>query len=240
MSKTYRISEVAERTGFSPPTIRYYEQIGVVPPPPRRESGYRVYDDRGLDRLAFVARAKRLGLALDEVRELSAIWDQDDCAPVQERMAAFVAARLAETQDRVADLVAYGAQLQAAAAQLASTPHPGPCDDGCACGPARAADVQPIACTLEAAEVDARMDDWQALLRLAIDRSPVDGGVSLSFSPDPEVAALAGRLSVAEQACCSFFDFTVRASGGELHLDVRGPEQAQEVISAMFDVARDA
>src|SRR5580693_637472 len=111
MSKTYRISEVAERTGFSPPTIRYYEQIGVVPAPPRRESGYRVYDDRGLDRLAFVARAKQLGLPLDEVRELSAIWDRDDCGPVQERMAAFVAARLAETQDRVADLVAFGAQL---------------------------------------------------------------------------------------------------------------------------------
>jgi DNA-binding transcriptional MerR regulator len=258
MSKTYRISEVAQRTGFTTPTIRYYEQIGVVPAPHRRESGYRVYDERGLDRLAFVSRAKQLGLTLDEVRELSAIWDQDECAPVQERMAAFVAARLAETQDRVADLIAFGAQLQSAAAQLAGTPHLGPCDEACACGPAQspttrkpvrltrearaenpAVDVQPIACSLDAGEVDTRMDDWQALLGRVIARAPIDGGVSLSFAPDPAVAAEAGRLAVSEQACCAFFDFTVRASGGELHLDVRGPQQAQEVISAVFGVAGD-
>jgi len=43
--------------------------------------------------------------------------------------------------------------------------------------------------------------------------------------------------NIAEQACCSFFDFTVRVSGGELHLDVRGPQEAQEIISALFGAA---
>jgi len=239
MSTTYRISEVAERTGFSRPTIRYYEEIGLVPSPSRLKSGYRVYDDRSLDRLSFISRAKRLGLSLDEVRELAAIWDQDDCAPVQERLTGLVADRLTETQDRIAELVTFGAQLRAVAARLAGTPHPGPCDETCACGPAPATTLvdQPISCSLEASEMAGQMDDWQALLALVIDRTPVNDGVSLSFSPEPGIAAEVARLAAAEQACCSFFDFTVRLSGGKLHLQVRGPQEAQEIISSLFGVA---
>src|ERR1700687_5909751 len=138
MSTTYRISEVAKRTGFSRPTIRYYEEIGLVPAPSRLTSGYRVYDDRSLDRLRFMSRSKGMGLSLDECRELAVIWDQDECAPVQKRLAGLVADRLTETQDRIAELVTFGAQLQAVAARLAGPPNPGPCDDACACAPAPA------------------------------------------------------------------------------------------------------
>jgi DNA-binding transcriptional MerR regulator len=256
MSTTYRISEVAKRTGFSRPTIRYYEEIGLVPAPSRLTSGYRVYDDRSLDRLGFISRAKRLGLSLDEVRELAVIWDQDECAPVQKRLSGLVADRLTETHDRIAELVAFGAQLQAVAARLAGAPQPGPCDDACACAPAPALDKgapvpltratpvpsgapvdQPISCSLDAGAIAGQMDDWQALLGLVIGRAPVRDGISLSFSPEPAVAAEVARLAVAEHACCSFFDFTVRVSGGELHLEVRGPQEAQEIISALFGVA---
>jgi hypothetical protein len=69
-----------------------------------------------------------------------------------------------------------------------------------------------------------------------IDRTPVTDGISLAFAPDPRVAAEVARLAVAEQACCSFFDFTVRVSGGELHLEVRGAQEVQEIISALFGV----
>jgi len=256
VSTTYRISEAAKRTGFSRPTIRYYEEIGLVPAASRLASGYRVYDDRSLDRLSFISRAKRLGLSLDEVRELAVIWDQDECAPVQKRLAGLVADRLTETQDRIAELVTFGAQLQAVAARLAGVPHPGPCDDTCACspapatstaapvpltratpGPAGAAAAQPISCSLDAGEMAGRMDDWQSLLGLLIGRAPLSDGISLSFAPEPAVAAQVARLAVAEQACCSFFDFTVRVSEGELHLDVRGPQEAREIISALFGTA---
>ena len=63
-----RISEVSERTGFSGPTLRYYEQIGLLPAPERTGAGYRVYGDRDVARLDFIARAKRLGCSLDEIR----------------------------------------------------------------------------------------------------------------------------------------------------------------------------
>ena len=82
----YRISEVAERTGFSAPTLRYYEEIGLVRRPERTTAGYRLYDDRAIDRLRFIARSKRLGLTLDEITGLVELWDAEECAPVQERL----------------------------------------------------------------------------------------------------------------------------------------------------------
>jgi hypothetical protein len=53
----YRIAEVADRTGFSTPTLRYYEEIGLLPPAERTAAGYRLYDDRAIDRLRFVRAA---------------------------------------------------------------------------------------------------------------------------------------------------------------------------------------
>jgi hypothetical protein len=96
---------------------------------------------------------------------------------------------------------------------------------------------QPISCTLDAGEMAGQIDDWQALLARAIHRTPVNDGVSLSFPPEPGIAAEVGRLAAAEHACCSFFDFTVRMSGGELRLEVRGPQEAQEIISGLFGLS---
>ena len=64
-----KIKEVADRSGFSPPTLRYYEEIGILPAPTRTPSGYRTYDERTLERLAFIARTKQLGCTLEEIAE---------------------------------------------------------------------------------------------------------------------------------------------------------------------------
>ena len=63
------ISEAAERTGFSPSALRFYEQHGLVRPA-RTASGYRSYGDADLERLGFIGRAKGFGLSLDEITEL--------------------------------------------------------------------------------------------------------------------------------------------------------------------------
>lgn len=131
-----RIAEVAERCGVPATTLRYYEEIGLLTPAGRSPNGYRAYSQRDVERLRFITRAKRLDLSLEELRELVAAWDGQDCGDVQGRMAQLVAARLAQTQDRVADLVALAGQLQAAAARLAGPARPGPCDDDCACSSA--------------------------------------------------------------------------------------------------------
>jgi DNA-binding transcriptional MerR regulator len=69
-----RIGQVAELTGTTPRTIRYYEEIGLLPPGREREPGaHRLYEQADVERLQEVLRLKRLlGLSLEELRELSA------------------------------------------------------------------------------------------------------------------------------------------------------------------------
>lgn len=72
--RSLRIGQVAALTGTTPRTIRYYEEIGLLPAAPEREPGsHRVYLEADVERLREVLRLKRLlGLSLDELRELSA------------------------------------------------------------------------------------------------------------------------------------------------------------------------
>lgn len=63
-------------TGVTPKTIRYYEQLGLLPAARRSESGYRLYRERDVRRLEFIKKAKRLGLSLDEIRDVLALHEQ--------------------------------------------------------------------------------------------------------------------------------------------------------------------
>ncbi len=78
------IGTLAKRTGTKVQTIRYYEQIGILPEPDRTEGGQRRYDGEDIDRLAFVRHARQLGFTLDAIRELLSLSDTPDrsCADV--------------------------------------------------------------------------------------------------------------------------------------------------------------
>lgn len=65
----FRIAEVAEQTGFTPSTLRYYEQIGLLPAP-ERVSGRRAYSEDAVGRLQVIALARSLDFPLGEIREL--------------------------------------------------------------------------------------------------------------------------------------------------------------------------
>ncbi len=70
---TLRIGEVAERTGVTPRTIRYYEELGLLPCAPREQGKHRVYDESDVERLHDLTRLKHLlGLSLDELRTVIA------------------------------------------------------------------------------------------------------------------------------------------------------------------------
>lgn len=71
-----KIGQVAEATGLPIRTLRFYDDAGLLPQRPRTEGGYRVFDDRDLERLEFVKKAKRLGLSLGEIKDVLAITDQ--------------------------------------------------------------------------------------------------------------------------------------------------------------------
>ncbi len=77
---------VAARTGCNIETVRYYERIGLLPPPPRTEGGHRIYDEYLLRRLNFICRSRELGFTIEEVRDLLGLVDGGGytCAEVKE------------------------------------------------------------------------------------------------------------------------------------------------------------
>jgi len=81
-----RIGELAEQLGVTTKTIRFYERIGLLPEPPRTPSGYRSYEEVDAERLVFIKTAQRLGLSLDEIKEIIAFRDrgQQPCGYVAE------------------------------------------------------------------------------------------------------------------------------------------------------------
>jgi DNA-binding transcriptional MerR regulator len=99
---TLRIGEIAERVGVNAKTIRYYEDIGLIPEPARRPSGYRVYADVDVERLAFIKGAQRFGLSLDEIREVLAY--RADGEPRCEFVLAAVRRHAGEVEVRIAEL----------------------------------------------------------------------------------------------------------------------------------------
>ena len=96
------IGELASRSGVSTKTIRYYEGIGLLPPPTRSASGYRDYDTSTLDRLAFVRAAQAVGLSLGEIRSIVALRDegQTPCGHVLD----LLRTRSAELDRRITEL----------------------------------------------------------------------------------------------------------------------------------------
>ena len=70
-----RIGELAERTGVTDKTVRYYESIGLLAPPARTTSGYRDYDERAVDRLRFIRDAQSTGLSLSEIQSVLELKD---------------------------------------------------------------------------------------------------------------------------------------------------------------------
>jgi DNA-binding transcriptional MerR regulator len=64
------ISAVAKQTGVSPPTIRYYEEIGLLPATTRSSAGYRRYSDAAVEELRFIKKAQALGFSLEEIGEI--------------------------------------------------------------------------------------------------------------------------------------------------------------------------
>lgn len=84
-----KIGEVANLTGMSVKTIRYYEEIGLLEPTTTRsESGYRLFNSQVLNRLAFIKRSQSLGLSLSEIRDILEVHDSGElpCGTVKQHL----------------------------------------------------------------------------------------------------------------------------------------------------------
>lgn len=248
-----RIAEVSRRTGFPAATLRYYEEIDLLPPPRRTPSGYRAYDESILARLAFVARAKTLGCTLEEIADLMPQWDGGRCAPVQDQLRELVEAKLTAAQSRVVELTALARDLRGILETLGAHTPDGPCDSECGCvadtssssvtartvalGPKPTArSAPPIECTLEAGQMPGRLREWDEMLERVRGREPIDGGVRLQLDTTTEIGALA-RLVDSEQSCCAFLAFSITLDRRGLALEVRAPADAQPALASLFGEA---
>jgi MerR family copper efflux transcriptional regulator len=119
------IGALAERTGCNPPTIRYYEEIGLLPRPGRRASGHRTYGDEDLRRLTFIRRCRDFGFPVEQVRALVALTEAPDrdCAEARD----VAQAHLDAVREKLAELQA----LECTLASFVDS-----CTTACAGGPA--------------------------------------------------------------------------------------------------------
>jgi DNA-binding transcriptional MerR regulator len=104
-----RIGEVSKRSGIGIEALRFYERSGLLERPHRTESGYRVYDEAVLERLAFIKQAQALGFSLDEVKRIidDARAGKSPCDEVRE----IVRRRLDELDARMREMRRYRAEL---------------------------------------------------------------------------------------------------------------------------------
>ena len=111
MNASISIGVLAQHTGCTVPTIRYYEHIGLLPAGPRTEAGRRVYGDAAVRRLTFIRRCRGFGFSIDQVRELVGLVDNADrpCSEVRD----IAAVHLKQVREKVLELQALEASMSA-------------------------------------------------------------------------------------------------------------------------------
>ncbi|MFF8378208.1 heavy metal-responsive transcriptional regulator [Streptomyces sp. NPDC015661] len=114
-----RIGDLATVSGLTTKTIRYYEQAGLMPPPPRTAGGYRDYRPAAATRLAFIRDAQHAGLTLAEIRGILTLRDSGE-APCG-HVAGLIDQHLAEIDRRMAELRKTRASLRDLAQRAAET-----------------------------------------------------------------------------------------------------------------------
>jgi len=117
------IGELSRRTNCNIETIRYYERIGLLPPPDRRGGRFRRYGAPDIGRLRFIRRARQLGFALDDIRALLrlAATDGED---VRAEARGVFSAHVAEIRAKIADLQSMEQVLTEAIRDCVAGRHP--------------------------------------------------------------------------------------------------------------------
>lgn len=122
--RVFSIGALAKATGISTPTIRYYEEIGLLPRANRTASGQRNYDESDIGRLTFIKQCRDFGFSIEQVRVLLdlSISTERDCAETRD----IAQAHLDEVRAKMVELRALETRLQSFVTR---------CNDACAGGP---------------------------------------------------------------------------------------------------------
>lgn len=128
------IGDLAARTNVPVANIRYYEEIGILPKPMRRNGRNRTYGESDVKRLAFVRNSRELGFSLDQVRTLVHLSDPKNlnCAEARD----LSKAQLKTVRQRIRELREIEVELSR---------HLIDCESACACGPVAACPILNVA-----------------------------------------------------------------------------------------------
>lgn len=131
MNRQKQIGEVARELGINPKTIRYYEEIGIIPKAQRTETDYRIYGQADIDRLAFILRARALEFSLDDIGEILALRENGEapCLYVTE----LVQQQIATIDDKVAALIQLRRELEEIDRAAQSLPRESIANKACVC-----------------------------------------------------------------------------------------------------------
>lgn len=117
---TLRIGKLAQASGVSAKTIRFYEEVELLPPAQRAENSYRLYGNDDVQRLRFIRNARNLDFSLDDLREILALRDQGE-APCRYVMQ-LLEEKSVEIEERIRQLRALQEELQQLLARADSLP----------------------------------------------------------------------------------------------------------------------
>jgi len=104
------IGQASKASGVSTKMIRYYDEIGLVRPASRTGSNYREYDEKQVNELRFIKRARNLGFAVAEIQHLLSLW-RDRARPSRE-VKAIAERHLADLEARIAEMQAMADTLR--------------------------------------------------------------------------------------------------------------------------------
>jgi DNA-binding transcriptional MerR regulator len=229
--ESLRVSELAEQAGVAPSTVRFYERAGLLSPARRAANGYRVFDESALDELAFISRAKGIGMSLEQIADLVATWPVGECRSLQARLRVFLAGRIGQVHKQLTELGKFERQLQAVLDRLsARDPGPEKCGKGCICETdLDLAGGEPppgpgiLGCSLDSDALASRIGQWKALATAATSVERASGSVQLVLPADPETIATAAALCAAETACCAHIRFLLEVTATHVLLTVEAP-----------------
>lgn len=132
MGQTLTVGQLAHTTGVPAKTIRYYEQVGVLPAPGRSVTGYRQYAQRDVHRLLFIRRARALGLSLSSLKALLVELDGEQCLTMRPHLTHLVTEHLHRVRQQIVECQLLEQQLVQVLQRLPTLP-PSDHTDGCHC-----------------------------------------------------------------------------------------------------------
>jgi DNA-binding transcriptional MerR regulator len=132
MAQALTVGQLAQMTGVPAKTIRYYEQVGILPSARRSMAGYRQYTQADVHRLLFIRRARALGLSLPNIKALTAELDSGECLAMRPHLQHLVTEHLRTVRAQIAEFQLLEQQLTQVLQRLLTAP-PSEHTDGCRC-----------------------------------------------------------------------------------------------------------